>query len=106
MKAFRFSTDFPMFSCFSAKRGSFDQRFPEPDLTTKPGSAFRQSGILYLASSALLLLMLGILADDHHTALPLDNLALLADRLHRRTNFHGSLPPYMGSGPPSGNPKG
>lgn len=37
---------------------------------------------------ALLLLMFGILANDHHMALALDDLAFFADRLDRRTNFH------------------
>ena len=37
--------------------------------------------------------MLGILADDHDTALALDDLALLADRLDRRSNLHLSDPP-------------
>lgn len=32
--------------------------------------------------------MLGILANNHNAALALDDLALFADRLHRRTNFH------------------
>ena len=37
---------------------------------------------------ALLLLMLGILADDHHVTLALDDLALFANGLYRRTNLH------------------
>ena len=37
---------------------------------------------------ALLLLVLRVLADDHDTALALDDLALLADRLDRRSNLH------------------
>ena len=56
-------------------------------------------GILFSDHSALLLLVLRILADDHHTALALNDLALFADRLHRRTNFHETLPPYMGKIP-------
>ena len=36
----------------------------------------------------LALLMLGIFADNHHAALALDDLALFADGLHRRTDFH------------------
>ena len=32
--------------------------------------------------------MLGILANHHHAAFALDNLALFADRLNRRTYFH------------------
>ena len=38
--------------------------------------------------SALLLLVLGVLADDHHAALALDDLALLADGFDRGTNLH------------------
>ena len=38
---------------------------------------------------ALALLMLGVFADHHHAALALDDLALFADGLHRRTDFHG-----------------
>ena len=34
--------------------------------------------------------MLGIFANNHHAALALDDLALFADRLHRRTDFHGN----------------
>jgi hypothetical protein len=36
------------------------------------------------------------LADDASHALPLDDLAVLADRLHAATNFHVQLPPLMG----------
>ena len=32
--------------------------------------------------------MLRIFADDHHAAFALDDLALLADFLHRRSDFH------------------
>ena len=39
---------------------------------------------------ALALLMLGVFADNHHAALALDDLALFADGLHRRTDFHGN----------------
>ena len=38
--------------------------------------------------SALTLLVLRVLADDHDAALALDDLALLADGLNRRSNFH------------------
>ena len=38
----------------------------------------------------LALLMLGIFANNHHAALALDDLALFADGLHRRTDFHGN----------------
>ena len=32
--------------------------------------------------------MLGIIADDHDAAFPLNNLALFAHRLYRRSYFH------------------
>jgi hypothetical protein len=38
--------------------------------------------------SALALLVLGVLADDHDFALALDDLALLAHGLDRRSDFH------------------
>ena len=38
--------------------------------------------------SALLLLVLGVLANDHHATLALDNLALLADGFYGRSYFH------------------
>ena len=38
--------------------------------------------------SALSLLVLRVLADNHDSSLSLDNLALLAHRFHRRTNLH------------------
>ena len=41
-----------------------------------------------LRTLALLLLVLRVLADDHDAALALDDLALLADGLNRRSNFH------------------
>ena len=37
---------------------------------------------------ALTLLVLGVFADDHDAALALDDLALFADGLDRRTNLH------------------
>ena len=52
--------------------------------------------------SALALLVLGILADDHDLAMALDNLALLAHGLDGRPDFHlkfllfaGGLPPHL-----------
>ena len=42
----------------------------------------------FFIPSALLLLMLGIFADNHHAAFALDDLAFFTDRLNRRTNFH------------------
>ena len=44
---------------------------------------------MYQGKSALLLLMLGILADNHDLALATNDLALFADRLDGRTNLHG-----------------
>ena len=62
----------------------------KPGAQTLPG--FAPSGF-----SALLLLMLRILANDHDPALALDNLAFFANRLDRRTNLHKSLPPFLGT---------
>jgi hypothetical protein len=45
-------------------------------------------GRVFVRGLALLLLMLGILADDHHAALALDDLALLANGFYRRPDFH------------------
>ena len=39
----------------------------------------------------LTLLVLGVFADDHHPALALDDFALFANGLHRRTNLHASF---------------
>ena len=43
---------------------------------------------VYRKRSALTLLVLRVLADDHDSALALDDLALLAHGLHGRSNFH------------------
>ncbi len=48
-------------------------------------------GILSPVTLALLLLVLGILADDHHMALALDDLALFTNGLNRRTNLHWEI---------------
>ena len=45
------------------------------------------------AFSALLLLVLRVLADDHDFTLALDYLALLAHGLHGRSYFHVNKPP-------------
>ena len=42
---------------------------------------------------ALLLLVLRVLADNHNLALTADDLALLTDRLYRRSYLHDILPP-------------
>lgn len=39
--------------------------------------------------------MLRILTDNHHVAVTLDNLALVADLFYRRLYFHSSLPPFV-----------
>ena len=38
--------------------------------------------------------MLGIFTDNHHVAVTLDNLALVADLLYGRFYFHSILPPF------------
>ena len=43
-----------------------------------------------LCALALALLVFRILANDHNTALALDDLALLADFLDRRSDFHSN----------------
>jgi hypothetical protein len=43
-------------------------------------------------SLPLLLLVLGVLADHHHDALALDDLALVANFLDRRPDFHALTP--------------
>ena len=52
---------------------------------------FWKPGASYFNCLALLLLVLGILADDHDVALALDDLALFANGLYRRTNLHGEI---------------
>ena len=42
--------------------------------------------------SALLLLVLGVLADNHDAAFALDDLAFLANGFHTRSYFHGGSP--------------
>ena len=39
--------------------------------------------------------MLGVLANDHDPALALDDLALFADGLDRRPDFHAKYPPSV-----------
>ena len=52
---------------------------------------------------ALLLLMLRVLADNHDLALAADDLALLADRLYRRSYLHVILPPSRFCGTVNGS---
>ena len=47
------------------------------------------------SQSTLLLLVLGILANDHDAALALDDLALLADGLNGRSHFHDDITSYL-----------
>ena len=56
-------------------------------------AVYRGAPGLHHSKSALLLLVLGVRADDHHTALAADDLALFTDRLYRRSYFHGNKPP-------------
>ena len=44
---------------------------------------------------ALLLLVLRVYTDDHNAALAANDLALLADRLYRRSYLHDILPPFL-----------
>ena len=50
----------------------------------------RSSGFVLV--SALLLLMLGVFADNHDAAFALDDLALFANGFHTRSYFHGGSP--------------
>lgn len=43
--------------------------------------------------STLALFMLRVLANNHDSAVALDDLAFLAHRLHGRSDFHMLLPP-------------
>ena len=53
----------------------------------------KDSGKIAKPILALLLLVLGINADNHYAALAANDLALLADRLYRRSYLHVILPP-------------
>ena len=62
-------------------------------VSSEPSLVYRgllKSPIEFLA---LLLLVLRVLADNHNLALTADDLALLADRLNRRSYLHVILPP-------------
>ena len=50
----------------------------------------RSSGFVLL--SALLLLVLRVLADNHDAAFAFDDLAFLANGFHTRSYFHGGTP--------------
>ena len=53
-----------------------------------PAPGFYALGPLPGSRLALALFVLGVLADDHDAAFALDHLALFADGLHGRFNFH------------------
>jgi hypothetical protein len=53
-------------------------------------SRSRSDGIV--PDSTLLLLVLGVLADNHDAAFALDYLALFANGFHTRSYFHGGSP--------------
>ena len=61
----------------------------------KNGAGIAPRAVRHWSISALLLLVLGILADDHDTALALDDLALLADGLNGRSHFHDDITSYL-----------
>ena len=63
-------------------------RLNDPDSTAGPDAACAWEYQQIFNGSTLALLVLGILADDHDPAFSLDNLALIAHRLHRRSYFH------------------
>ena len=50
----------------------------------------RSGGIV--PESTLLLLVLGVFADNHDAAFAFDDLALLANGFHTRSYFHGGTP--------------
>ena len=53
---------------------------------------FHLSLVLQLTLS---LLVLRVLADHHHMAVTLDDLALFADLFYGRLNFHSIFPPFF-----------
>ena len=61
----------------------------------KVNCAYVQHGGLGVGTAhlALLLLVLGVLADHHDLALAADDLALFTNRLNRRPDLHVQLPP-------------
>jgi hypothetical protein len=63
-------------------------RAGKPRFETVKNRAKPKRASIEPALSALLLLMLRILADNHHAALALDYLAFLANRVNRRSYLH------------------
>ena len=72
-----------LISYHTSPKGSEPYASERPILLSKAGC------VLSLSRSALLLLMTGILTNDHDAALALDDLALFAHGLYRRPDFHG-----------------
>jgi hypothetical protein len=66
------------------------QHPPETQATVSHPSRSRSGGSV--RESALLLLVLRVLADNHDAAFALDNLALFANGFHTRSYFHGGSP--------------
>ena len=63
--------------------------------TAKDGAGISPRAVHKRSISALLLLVLGILANDHDAALALDDLALLANGLNGRSHFHVDSTSYL-----------
>ena len=57
-----------------------------------PKARLRSRSSGFVLVSALLLLVLGVLADNHDAAFALNDLAFLANGFHTRSYFHGSTP--------------
>ena len=64
-------------------------------MTVARGSHNEELGDQTQPILALLLLVLRIYTDDHYAALAANDLALLADRLYRRSYLHDILPPFL-----------
>ena len=59
----------------------------------------KDSGKIAQPILALLLLVLGINTDDHYAALAANDLALLADRLYRRSYLHNGNTSFWQNSP-------
>ena len=57
-----------------------------------PNGRLRSRSSGFVLVSALLLLVLRVLADNHDAAFALDDLALFANGFHTRSYFHGGSP--------------
>jgi hypothetical protein len=67
------------------------QHPPKTQAQDQPSSLRSRSGGI-VQQSALLLLVLGVFADNHDAAFAFDDLALLANGFHTRSYFHGGSP--------------